>query len=103
MRSARSKFVSLVMTGALVFTVCGAAGCDASGFFGPNFSVNLIIPTGFGGNPGAYNPFGITQAIVNAFLGAGSTGGTTTTGSGSGSGATPSPVPAANVIGAITN
>lgn len=45
------------------------AGCDAVGVLGPNFSLNYVLPLGFGGAPGLYNPYGIVQAIVNSLLG----------------------------------
>lgn len=45
------------------------AGCDAVGLLGPNFSLNYVLPLGFGGAPGLYNPYGIVQAIVNSLLG----------------------------------
>ncbi len=92
MRSYRSKMVSVLMVCLMVCSI-GATGCEATRFFGSNFSLNLIVPTGFGGNPGFYNPFGLTQALVNALIGGGGGGGA----------AAPNTVPAANVVGAITN
>lgn len=51
------------------------------GIFGPNFSINLVIPLGLNGNPGLLNPFGIIQALVNGTLGlAASNGGSNGTG-----------------------
>lgn len=56
------------------------------GIFGPNFTINLVIPLGLNGNPGLLNPFGIIQALVSGTLalagnpgasnGTGGTGGT---------------------------
>jgi hypothetical protein len=44
-------------------------GCDAVGVLGPNFSLNYVLPLGFGGAPGLFNPYGIIQALVNVALG----------------------------------
>lgn len=75
MRSNRSKLAKLT-TALLIACTCGSSGCDAAyRFLGSNFNLSIIVPTGFGGNPGFYNPFGITQAIVNAFLGANTSSG----------------------------
>ena len=50
--------VAGLLTGAL-FT----AGCDGS-----DINLNFVVPVGLGGTPGLLNPFGITQAFVNAWL-----------------------------------
>lgn len=78
----------------------GIAGCSLPGFVGPNININYIIPLGFGGAPGMFNPYGIVQALVNAFLGAAlsNTDEPTTTGRDT---ASPSVNPAA--IGAVVN
>jgi len=62
-----------------------------------NVSINLIVPLGFGGSPGIFNPFGIVQALVNSLLGA-----ALPTGMGGGSGA-PSSAPPIDLgaIGAV--
>lgn len=65
-RTTSLKFVTLL----LAATMLGSTGCLLSG----NSSINIIVPAGLGGNPGFYNPFGLTQALVNALLGAGSSG-----------------------------
>lgn len=61
-----------------------SSGCSIHnwlGIFGPNFSINLVIPLGLNGNPGLLNPFGIVQALVNGTLGlVASNGGTNGTG-----------------------
>lgn len=91
MRSFRSKMLRFTLA-CLMLCAIHATGCTgAARFFGSNFSLNLIVPTGFGGNPGFYNPFGLTQALVNALIGGG------------GGAAAPNTVPTANVVGAITN
>lgn len=46
-----------------------SGGCDVLSFFGPNFSMDIVIPLGLGGSPGLLNPFGAVQAAVNAMLG----------------------------------
>ena len=51
---------------ALVICSTFSTGCDPVNSIG---SINLIVPMGLGGSPGYFNPFGITQAIVNAVLG----------------------------------
>jgi hypothetical protein len=53
-----------------------AGGCDPLNWFGPNLTVDVIVPLGMGGSPGLFNPFGIVQAIVNGMLGVSSTGST---------------------------
>ncbi len=65
-RSRLTKFTAAAMA----VCVLGSTGCDAAGFFGSNLNLSFIIPTGFGGSPGFYNPFGLTQALVNALIGA---------------------------------
>jgi hypothetical protein len=54
---------------ALLLAVAASGGCSVSGLLGPNINVNLVVPLGFGGAPGLFNPFGIVQAVVNALLG----------------------------------
>jgi hypothetical protein len=51
---------------ALVICSTFSTGCDPMNSIG---SINLIVPMGLGGSPGYFNPFGITQAIVNSLLG----------------------------------
>jgi|CXWL01.1.fsa_nt_gi hypothetical protein len=68
------------------WTLLGLITCSALSTgcpIGGNTTVSFIAPAGLGGAPGFYNPFGITQAIVNALLGAGGSSGS----------ASPNPVP----------
>jgi hypothetical protein len=85
----------------LAAVLCGvfSTGCP----FGGNVSINAVVPLGLGGSPGAYNPFGIVQALVNSLLGAvlPATGGSGGTGSGTGA---PSVAPVdAGTIGVIVS
>src|SRR5262245_44948746 len=78
----------------------GIAGCGLPGWVGPNLNISYIIPLGFGGAPGMFNPYGIVQALVNAFLGAALTNTDETTSTGN-DGASPSVNPGA--IDSIVN
>lgn len=73
----------------------GSTGC----ILGGNSNFNIIVPTGFGGNPGFYNPFGLTQALVNALIGGSSSSGDSSSSSSSSSAG--STVPNAAVIGSL--
>lgn len=68
MRSNRTRMTKLT---AMALMVCSFAttGCDAYGVLS-SLNLSIIVPTGFGGAPGFYNPFGLTQALVNALIGA---------------------------------
>jgi hypothetical protein len=98
MRSIRWTAWRLTTAGLLV-SAASATGCRLTDLAGPNLNVNLIIPAGFGGNPGAFNPFGITQAIVNAVLGLGGSG--DTSGADTGGSAAPSSAPTSGAIAVI--
>ena len=63
----RRKVAKLLLP---IFLSTGIAGCSLPGWVGPNINISYIIPLGFGGAPGMFNPYGIVQALVNAFLGA---------------------------------
>ncbi|MBI5762123.1 MAG: hypothetical protein HZA51_01220 [Planctomycetes bacterium] len=58
-----NRITAWIMIALLSCSLVGSAGCE-------NVNVNYILPLGFGGTPGVFNPFGITQAFVNAWLGA---------------------------------
>ena len=88
-----------VATLLLAATTLGTAGCDPIGFFSGNSNIAIIVPAGLGGNPGFYNPFGLTQALVNALIGAGSSGGDSS--GDSGGTASASVNPNSGVLGAL--
>ncbi len=96
---------AMMLRCSLVMLLCCTTlwtGCNPASVFGSNFSLSVLIPSGFGGTPGLLNPFGITQAIVNALLGIG--GSTATDDSSGGSGAAaPSFAPDPGTIGAIVS
>jgi hypothetical protein len=75
MKRLRRNVVALVLTGLLICAPL-SSGCEPINWFGPNFSLDLVIPLGLGGTPGLLNPFGIVQALVNALFGATSAGAT---------------------------
>ena len=95
----RAKRLTTWTLAALVITSALSGGCYIDNplrIFGPNMTINLILPLGLNGNPGLLNPFGLVQALVNSLAGitaSAGTGGTGGTGGG-GSGGSPSGVPA---------
>lgn len=100
----RRKGGSLTIWSITVIVFCSTfmMGCDADvlPFFGPNFGLNVIIPAGFGGNPGAFNPFGLTQAFVNSLIGASSS---SSSSSSTDSSAATSPNPNAGALVTLVN
>jgi hypothetical protein len=75
MKRLRRNTVALVLTGLLVCAPL-SGGCEPLHWFGPNLSLDLIVPLGLDGAPGLLNPFGMVQAWADALFGATSTGGT---------------------------
>ncbi len=69
----RRTNITLVTT-ALLLCSMFSIGCEPARWAG-SASVNLIVPMGLAGSPGLLNPFGIVQALVNAALGLGASGG----------------------------
>lgn len=65
----RKTFATKLVVIAALFVSPMLAGCDVLGVLGPNVNLNYVLPLGFGGAPGLYNPYGIVQAIVNSLLG----------------------------------
>jgi hypothetical protein len=84
----------------LILCLVTSGGCSLSGLLGPNLSINVVIPLGLGGAPGAFNPFGMMQAMINAILGDAvtSTDGATSTSTG-----TTSPPPDVSGITTVLN
>ncbi len=84
------------------FFTFGGASCE-------NLSINYIVPLGFAGTPGVFNPFGIVQAFVNSWLGtvlpsSGSSSSDSSSSDSSSSIASPSPTPNIGAIGgAVVN
>ncbi|MFH1417707.1 MAG: hypothetical protein ABII12_05400 [Planctomycetota bacterium] len=68
MRRERRLLTSWILI-ALMLCSTGSVGCDPTGWFGSNMSVNVIVPVGLGGSPGLLNPFGVVQAWVNSLIG----------------------------------
>lgn len=76
----KRRMLTLVLAATLACSTL-SAGCSPVGFFGPNFTLSLVIPLGLSGTPGLFNPFGIVQSLVNSLLGAVAASGGGTTGS----------------------
>jgi hypothetical protein len=83
----------------LITSTVGTAGCDPYSFFSGNANINFVVPVGLGGNPGFYNPFGLTQALVNALIGGSSS--SDESGGTSSSSSSASTLPNAGVLGSI--
>lgn len=96
-----SRITAWIMIALLTCSLVGSTGCE-------NVSVNYILPLGLGGTPGVFNPFGITQAFVNAWLGTvlpSSSSGTSSDSSSSVISTSPTPdlATVGGVIGGIVN
>jgi hypothetical protein len=84
--------------------VCLMSFFTLSGTSCENVNINYIVPLGFAGTPGVFNPFGIVQAFVNAWLGTvlpGSSSSSSASSSDSSSGIAPSPAPDLGAIGGV--
>lgn len=93
MRRTRHRMLRLALAGLIACSTL-SGGCF---LMRDNVSINLIIPLGFGGSPGVFNPFGIVQAVVNSLLGLSLSG----TGSGGDSSASTTPPINPGALGAI--
>ena len=92
MKRTHIRWTTLATLGLFLCTTM-MAGCDRYSFFGRNMTINLNIPTGLGGSPGFYNPFGIVQTVVDNLL-----GGSTTAGETDGTGGTDGGSDGANLV-----
>ncbi len=90
----RNRIVRLVLVSCLlVGTLTASGGCYLLRFFGDNFTLNVVVPLGLGGNAGLYNPFGILTALVTRLVGTAGQSGNVPSGGGGGAGGTTVPPP----------
>jgi len=75
----KGRKITTWMVAGILISSTFSAGCEPSGWFGSNFSMNVVVPLGLAGTPGLLNPFGIVQAWVNAWVAGSQASDTTTT------------------------